>query len=123
MELPNGLERQYPDGHVVMPAENSVSNASISGSSATSSVNMCLDNDDVLLATEKFQTALIERYRDHPATLGYDLWNEGGLSECYCEATQEKFRDWLKEKYGSLEALGKAWHDTVLPNGNLFIRL
>jgi beta-galactosidase len=31
-------------------------------------------------------------------------------SECFCEATQERFREWLKKKYGSLEALGKAWH-------------
>ena len=29
---------------------------------------------------------------------------------CYCEATQQKFREWLKKKYGTLEALRKAWH-------------
>ena len=29
---------------------------------------------------------------------------------CYCEATQKKFREWLKAKYGTLENLGKAWY-------------
>jgi beta-galactosidase len=106
---PEWFGEKYPEGRV-MSVVNTFSNPGISGSSATSSINMCLDNDEVLQATEKFQRALIERYRDHPATLGYDLWNEGGISECYCEATQKKFREWLKEKYGSLDALGKAWH-------------
>ena len=29
---------------------------------------------------------------------------------CYCPATQKRFREWLKAKYGTLEALGKAWY-------------
>ena len=106
---PEWMGELYPAGHKVS-GNHSVSYPSMGGSSATGSVGMCLDNDDVLLAAEKFQTALIERYRDHPALLAYDLWNEMHPYECYCEATQEKFREWLKEKYGSLEALGKAWN-------------
>src|ERR1039458_4356548 len=37
---------------------------------------LCLDNPDAHAAAERFLTALIERYRNHPALLGYDLWNE-----------------------------------------------
>ena len=106
---PEWIGELYPNGHIVS-GDNSVSYPAMGGSSATGSVDMCLDNDDVLNAVEKFQTALIERYRNHPSTLGYDLWNEGGLGECYCDATQIKFRDWLWKKYGSLEALCKAWN-------------
>jgi len=106
---PEWMGELYPAGRTVSGG-NSVSSASMSGSSATGSISMCLDNEDVIRAAEKFQTALIERYRDHPALYAYDLWNEMHNSECRCEATQEKFRQWLKEKYGSLEALGKAWH-------------
>ena len=82
----------------------------VGGSSATSSAPLCLDNDDVQGQAGKFLTALVSRYRDNPATLGYDVWNEGGMQECFCPATQAKFRDWLKAKYGTIEALGKAWH-------------
>ena len=81
----------------------------VGGSSATSSAPLCLDNDDVQGEAGKFLTALVERYRGNPATLGYDLWNEGGVQECFCEATQAKFREWLKAKYGALDALGRAW--------------
>ena len=42
--------------------------------------------------------------------MGYDVWNEGAVQECYCPATQAKFREWLKAKYGTVEALGRAWH-------------
>jgi beta-galactosidase len=106
---PEWMFEKYPKWSIVN-SNNSVSYPAMGGSSATSGAAMCLDNEGFLQAAEKFQTALIERYRDHPATLGYDLWNEGGMSLCYCEATQEKFREWLKKKYGSLEMLGHVWH-------------
>ena len=32
------------------------------------------------------------------------------MQECFCRATQAKFREWLKAKYGTIEALGRAWH-------------
>lgn len=83
---------------------------SMGASAVTGSASMCLDHEAVLSGAERFQKALIERYRDHPALLGYDLWNEMHPVECYCEATQEQFRIWLKEKYGSLDVLRKAWH-------------
>jgi beta-galactosidase len=83
---------------------------SVSGSSATGSAPMCLDNDDVRREAEKFLTALVERYRGNSATYGYDVWNEGSMQECYCPSTQAKFREWLKAKYGTIEALGRAWH-------------
>ena len=66
---------------------------------------------------EKFLTVLIQRYRQHPALLGYDVWNENaypggspGRMLCYCDATQGKFREWLKAKYGTLENLGRSWN-------------
>lgn len=78
---------------------------------------LCLDNDDVKAEAEKFMVAMVGRYRDHPATLGYDVLNEGwyfgGDSHrmyCYCDATQQKFQEWLKAKYHTLDRLNKAWH-------------
>ena len=106
---PEWMFEKYPNARV-LASDNSFSYPSARNSTLVNEANMCLDNDEILSATEKFQTALIERYRNHPATLGYDIWNEGGLGQCYCEATQEKFREWLKVKYGSLEALGNAWN-------------
>lgn len=38
-----------------------------------------------------------------------ELGGNFGDSTCHCELCQEAFREWLKEKYGSLEALNRAW--------------
>ena len=77
---------------------------------------LCLDNADAHAAAERFLTALVERYRNHPALLGYDLWNEniydGGSRakmNCYCDGTKLRLREWLKTRYGSLEAVNKTW--------------
>src|SRR5574340_1551946 len=93
-------------------------NSGIGGSSATGGFpGLCLDNEDVKAHAEAFLTALVNHYKDHPGMWAYDLWNEhsysGGSPQrmyCYCEATQKKFREWLKAKYGTLAALGKAWY-------------
>ena len=91
---------------------------SVSNSSATGSAPLCLDNDDVREQAGKFLTALVERYRDNPAVLGYDVWNEGSVQECFCPATQAKFREWLKAKYGNIQALERAWHRYSLGDWN-----
>ena len=114
---PEWAFEKYPHARL-RSSDDRVAYSSISGSSATGGFpGLCLDNEDVRAEAEKFLVALVDRYRHHSATLGYDLWNEnsfhgGSPSQmyCYCDATQNKFRDWLKRKYGSLESLGEAWH-------------
>ncbi len=78
---------------------------------------LCLDNPEAQMAAERFLTALVERYRNHPALLGYDIWNENTLNgggsrklNCYCEGSKARLREWLKARYGSLDAMGKAWN-------------
>lgn len=54
---------------------------------------------------------LAERYSDHPAVIGWHISNEYG-GECHCSYCEDAFRDWLKNKYGTLEALNDAWWTT-----------
>ena len=72
---------------------------------------LCLDNDDFKAAAENFLRALATRYKGHAGMGGFDIWNECniGPNVCYCPATMQKFRAWLKAKYGDLRTLGKAW--------------
>ena len=52
---------------------------------------------------------LAERYGTYDYIVTWHISNEYG-GECYCENCEKAFRVWLKEKYGSIEALNKAWN-------------
>ena len=114
---PEWVYDKYPHARY-KASDDSYTYSGISASSATGGFpGLCLDNEDVKALAEKFLIALVERYKNHPATLGYDVWNEntydgGQLTRmhCYCDATQRKFREWLRAHYNSLDLLGKTWH-------------
>ncbi len=59
-------------------------------------------------------TAIAERYADHPAVVMWHINNEYGchVARCYCEASAAAFRDWLRARYGSIDALNHAWGTT-----------
>lgn len=133
---PEWMFKMYPDGR--FEAQDGYRGVpEYSGSSATGGFpGMCLDNPQVRAHAETFLKALAARYKYNPALYGYDLWNEGntnggaswyeqvassahipnehrgtglGRMYCYCPASIAEFRKWLQKKYGSLEALEKAW--------------
>jgi len=58
--------------------------------------------------TSVINSKLAERYGNHPAVIGWHISNEFG-GDCHCDYCQEAFRGWLKEKYGTLDALNRAW--------------
>lgn len=67
---------------------------------------------EVKEAAGAFLTALASRYKDHPALLGYDVWNEVNYAADvdFSSYMQADFRLWLKQKYGDLETLAQAWY-------------
>lgn len=52
---------------------------------------------------------LAERYKNERAITYWHIGNEFE-GECYCENCEKAFRVWLKEKYGTIEALNAAWN-------------
>ncbi len=49
-------------------------------------------------------TALARRYAGHPGVILWHISNEFS-GDCYCPLCCERFRGWLRNRYGSLEAL------------------
>lgn len=54
---------------------------------------------------------LAERYASNPAVIMWHISNEFG-GECHCDLCQNEFRNWLKEKYKTLDNLNKKWWTT-----------
>lgn len=55
--------------------------------------------------------ALATRYANHPAVVMWHVHNEYGVpvGEDFSPQSVEAFRDWLLDRYGSLDALNEAW--------------
>jgi beta-galactosidase len=59
-------------------------------------------------ATDRIVAALAGHYGRDPRVRVWQIDNEIG-GRCYCEHCRAGFRRWLRERYGTLEALNAAW--------------
>jgi beta-galactosidase len=63
-------------------------------------------------ASQKICTAVAERYGKHPAVAFWQTDNEFGCHNTvvsYSPAALQRFRGWLKHRYGTIDALNTAW--------------
>jgi beta-galactosidase len=63
-------------------------------------------------ASQKICTAVAERYGQHPAVAFWQTDNEFGCHNTvvsYSPAALQRFRGWLKHRYGTIDALNTAW--------------
>lgn len=115
--MPDWAMRKYPDA-VQLTADGRKMTLNMGVSTATGGFakngggGLTLNCPEVREAAGNFLTALANRYKDHPAILGYDIWNECNYAEDldYSEYSRAAFRIWLREKYGDLKALAQAWY-------------
>jgi beta-galactosidase len=59
-------------------------------------------------ASEAIVTVLAERFGHDRRVIGWQVDNELG-GRCLCQTCAAVFRDWLRERYGSLDALNDVW--------------
>ncbi|MFD2026368.1 beta-galactosidase [Promicromonospora aerolata] len=62
-------------------------------------------------AALRITTELAQRYGKHPAVVGWHVHNEYGAPVAldYSVHAQRAFREWLRDRYDSLDALNAAW--------------
>lgn len=71
--------------------------------------NSCPNSKVYRTFSVKLARKLAERYKDYDNIVAWHISNEF-CSACYCENCEKDFRIWLKEKYGTIENLNKAWN-------------
>lgn len=113
---PEWVGAKYPEGRYAAQDGQPIPSQAAPG--------FCFDNANVRKAVLRFFQELARHAEKSAAFHGWDLWSEpaalnwarvGYKSEpmfCYCPASMERFREWLKKKYGTLEKLNVAWHRT-----------
>jgi beta-galactosidase len=72
----------------------------------------CANSQTFHRHTERIISAMAKRYARHPAVIGWQLDNEFGCydtARCYCDQCTKAFREWLKSRYLTIEALNDAW--------------
>ena len=71
----------------------------------------CPHSPEYRAACRGIADQLAARYAGHPAVVMWHVHNEYGAptAECYCPVSAAAFRDWLRARYGTLEALNAAW--------------
>jgi len=82
----------------------------------------CWDNPSARAAGESFLTRFIRRLAVYENIIEWNVMQEiefwpldrnmsrpSTLGFCYCKYTLERFREWLKSRYSSLDLLNKAW--------------
>lgn len=114
---PDWLATKFPDARYVSSGGDAVDSKGSPG--------YCYDHPGVREAAEAFMRELAGRVQAREEFLGWDLWSEPHIVQwayldylpqpavfCYCHYTVDRFRTWLRAKYGSLADLNEAWYRT-----------
>jgi beta-galactosidase len=111
---PEWLGDRYPDSSFVSDQGTRI------GSQA--SPGYCLDHAGVRADMVAFIGAVSAAAARHQSFYAVDVWSEPHLVNwvwfntpaefCYCPHTQARFREWLKRKYRTVDAVNAAWYRT-----------
>jgi beta-galactosidase len=111
---PEWLASRYPDASFVSDQGTRI------GSQA--SPGFCVDHAGVRADMVSFIGAVSAAAARHRSFFGVDVWSEPHLVNwvwfntpvefCFCPHTQARFREWLKRKYRTLDAVNAAWYRT-----------
>ncbi len=71
--------------------------------------NNCFSDNDYRRLSKSITLAMAEHYNDNPHVIGWQTDNEFGGTDCRCDQCLAEFRQWLRDKYGSLKELNRAW--------------
>lgn len=98
---PAWMSKKYPD---ILPVDVEGRKRKHGGR-----VNFCPNSSVYKKYSVRLAQKLAQRYKDHPALIIWHVGNEYG-NYCYCHNCEEQFRNWLKERYVTVEELNRCWN-------------
>lgn len=73
----------------------------------------CYNNPDFLRYAKRIIDVMTKRYADNKAVVAWQIDNELEANFCFCDTCVGEYHNWLRDKYGSLEAINKAYGNNV----------
>ncbi len=100
---PRWLLNKYPETRMVM---HDLIRADVSSRCHTCKTSAVMREKNRIIVTE-----MAKAFAGHKGIIGWQIDNEifPYSNGCYCENCKAAFREWLKGKFGSIEALNQAW--------------
>ncbi|MFM9277134.1 beta-galactosidase [Paenibacillus jiagnxiensis] len=73
----------------------------------------CYNSESLRDYGARIITQMTARYGSHPAVIGWQLDNEYWVIDCHCDTCNQRFREWVQVKYGTLENVNREWGTVV----------
>ncbi|MBE5804029.1 MAG: beta-galactosidase [Clostridiales bacterium] len=102
---PLWLYEKHPDA-VMVEKDGSLTRTGIRG-------HRCINHPAVRKYSQRIIERMTEHYAGNKAVVAWQIDNELEAYFCFCETCNARFRHWLKKKYGTLEALNRAYGNVV----------
>ncbi|MFB6194647.1 MAG: beta-galactosidase [Haloplanus sp.] len=115
---PSWVHQQYPEARYTAQSGDEID--------PQTSPGVSLDHPEVRERATEMLRRVADHVGDHPAFHAWDVWSEPHIVQWtwlewlpfniawfdYSPASQERFRDWLRERYDSVEDLNEQWYRT-----------
>ncbi len=121
---PYWLEEQFPQARYVSANGRPIELGSQEATPTGGHPGLCFHNSPVVEHGERYLREIIRQFKDRSCVWLYDCWNEPHLEPCwcnnmwgnmgdrifcYCQASREAFRCWLKRRYETIGTLNDTW--------------
>lgn len=112
---PFWIERVIPEATMIDHMGNRVISSLRTECNVGLTPGGCTDNPVLRERMIRFLKKIGTRYGKRKEVIAWDCWNENRWHIqadgwiCHCPATLKAFRDFLKEKYGDIDGLNRAW--------------
>jgi len=118
-QAPGWLWRKYPDCRLAYSTGEKHEDPTQYLLPSDGKPGPCWDHPGARESGTRFIAELARRLGRHDNILVWNIWQEigfwpartipGSLEFCFCSYTLTRFREWLREKYGDLDNLNRAW--------------